>query len=124
MPEKAPAPWRRYSLRSSFWASSATGLFGAGMRTIQDRETNVLRRFKVAPISPGPVIIAALISGLVNFIPIVILFLLFARIFYHAPIPPNSLSLIIFVSIGVLAFRAIGHDYRRGSQFRAGRQTS
>ncbi len=30
------------------------GFFGAGMRAVQDRETNVLRRFKVAPISAAP----------------------------------------------------------------------
>ena len=30
-----------------------TGFFGAGMRAVQDREANILRRFKVAPISRG-----------------------------------------------------------------------
>ncbi len=30
------------------------GFFGAGMRAVQDRETNVLRRFKVAPVMPRP----------------------------------------------------------------------
>lgn len=84
------------------------GFFGAGMRTVQDRETNVLRRFKVAPINAAPVLVASLVSGLVNFIPVVLLFLLCGRIFYHAPIPPNTGSLLIFVSIGLLTFRALG----------------
>ena len=39
------------------------GFFGAGIRTVLDRETNVLRRFKVAPISAGPIIVASMISG-------------------------------------------------------------
>src|SRR5580704_5721742 len=30
------------------------GLWGAGMRAVQDRESNILRRFKVTPISPLP----------------------------------------------------------------------
>src|ERR1041385_4394547 len=30
------------------------GLWGAGMRSVQERETNILRRFKVTPISPLP----------------------------------------------------------------------
>ena len=30
------------------------GLWGAGMRSVQDREANILRRFKVTPISPLP----------------------------------------------------------------------
>jgi imidazolonepropionase-like amidohydrolase/ABC-type multidrug transport system permease subunit len=84
------------------------GFFGAGMRTVQDRETNVLRRFKVAPISAAPILVASLVSGLVAFLPVVILFLLFGRILYRAPLPHNLLSLFIFVSVGVLAFRSLG----------------
>lgn len=85
-----------------------TGFFGAGMRAIQDRETNVLRRFKVAPIGPGPIIVASLVSGLVAFLPTVFLFLLFATTIYHMPVPRNLLSMLLFVSLGVFAFRAVG----------------
>lgn len=84
------------------------GLFGAGMRTVQDRETNVLRRFKVAPINAAPVLVASLVSGLVNFLPVVLLFLVCGRFVYHTPFPTNTLSLLVFVSIGLLAFRALG----------------
>jgi len=84
------------------------GFFGAGMRAVQDRETNVLRRFKVAPINAGPIIVASMVSGLVAFLPTVFLFLFFARVMYHMPIPHNLLSLIVFVCIGVVSFRSIG----------------
>jgi imidazolonepropionase-like amidohydrolase/ABC-type multidrug transport system permease subunit len=84
------------------------GFFGAGMRAVQDRETNVLRRFKVAPINAGPIIIASLVSGLVAFLPTVLLFVFFARVIYHMPVPHNLLSLVIFVCIGVVSFRAMG----------------
>ena len=84
------------------------GFFGAGMRTVQDRETNVLRRFKVAPISALPVIVASLVSGLVSFFPVVLLFFLFARVSYHMPLPKNMPSMLLFVCIGVVAFRAMG----------------
>ncbi len=85
-----------------------SGFFGAGMRTVQDRETNVLRRFKVAPINAAPVIVASLVSGLVAFLPTVFLFFFFGRAIYHAPVPRNIISLLIFISIGVVAFRAMG----------------
>src|SRR5215475_3775037 len=42
----------------------ASGLFGAGMRTVMDREANILRRFKVAPISPGPLLVGQMVTGL------------------------------------------------------------
>jgi len=84
------------------------GFFGAGIRTVLDRETNVLRRFKVAPISAGPIIVASMISGWAAYIPTVFLFLIFGRFIYNAPFPHNLLSLIFFLSIGLLAFRAMG----------------
>src|SRR5436305_2950442 len=84
------------------------GFFGAGMRAVQDRETNVLRRFKVAPVSAGPIIVAAIVSGLVSFVPTVLFFFLFARVVYHMPLPHNFLSVLLFVCIGLISFRAIG----------------
>src|SRR5688500_4107717 len=35
------------------------GLLGAGMRAVQERENNVLRRYKVAPITPLPLLLAS-----------------------------------------------------------------
>ncbi len=84
------------------------GFFGAGMRAVQDRETNVLRRFKVAPISAMPIIVASLVSGLVAFLPSVFLFFFFAATIYRMPLPHNLFSVVVFVSIGVIAFRAMG----------------
>jgi imidazolonepropionase-like amidohydrolase/ABC-type multidrug transport system permease subunit len=84
------------------------GFFGAGIRTVLDRETNVLRRFKVAPINAGPIIVASMISGLVAYLPTLFLFLIFGRVIYQTPFPHNFLSLVFFLSIGLLAFRAMG----------------
>src|ERR1700741_1907445 len=84
------------------------GFFGAGMRAVQDRETNVLRRFKVAPINAAPIIVASLVSGLVSYLPTVALFLLLARAVYHMPLPANMLSVLLFISLGMVAFRSMG----------------
>ncbi len=85
-----------------------SGFFGAGIRTVLDRETNVLRRFKVAPIGPGPIIVASMVSGWVAYIPTVCLFLVFGKFIYHAPLPSNLFSLFLFITIGLFAFRAMG----------------
>ncbi|MBV9406378.1 MAG: ABC transporter permease, partial [Acidobacteriaceae bacterium] len=84
------------------------GFFGAGMRAVQDRETNVLRRFKVAPISAAPIIVASLVSGLVAFLPSMFFVFFFAATIYHMPLPHNLLSVFLFICIGVLAFRSMG----------------
>jgi imidazolonepropionase-like amidohydrolase/ABC-type multidrug transport system permease subunit len=84
------------------------GLFGAGLRAVQERETNILRRFKVAPITPAPLLVASLISGWVIYIPIVVLVLGLAHFVYGMPLPGRPFSFFGLISIGVLAFRAIG----------------
>jgi imidazolonepropionase-like amidohydrolase/ABC-type multidrug transport system permease subunit len=84
------------------------GFFGAGMRAVQDRETNVLRRFKVTPINASPIIVASLVSGLVAFLPSVVLFFLFGSLIYRMPVPHNLLAIFVFVSLGVVAFRSMG----------------
>src|SRR5437588_1703119 len=43
-----------------------SGFFGAGIRAVMEREQNILRRFKVAPISAGPILVASIIGGLIN----------------------------------------------------------
>ena len=85
-----------------------SGFFGAGIRAVQDREQNILRRFKVAPITPGPILAAGLISGLAHFIPVLLLVVTLASVMYGMPIPERMGSLIVFVSVAVLAFRAMG----------------
>ncbi len=84
------------------------GFFGAGMRTVQDRETNVLRRFKVAPISSLPLLVSSIVAGVVSFLPTVILFFLLAVVIYKVPLPSNFLPLLVFVAIAIVAFRALG----------------
>src|SRR5262245_41931740 len=58
------------------------GLFGAGMRATQEREMNILRRFKVAPITPVPILTASLITGWIMYLPAVTLILLLAHFRY------------------------------------------
>ncbi len=85
-----------------------SGFFGAGMRAVQDRETNVLRRFKVAPVGAAPIIVASMVSGLVSYLPVVVLFFVLGKMMYHMPVPHNIISVFIFVSIALVAFRALG----------------
>jgi imidazolonepropionase-like amidohydrolase/ABC-type multidrug transport system permease subunit len=84
------------------------GFFGAGMRAVMDREQNILRRFKVAPITPGPIIASSLVAGFVHYIPVALIVIGLAHVLYGMPIPERWLSLSIFIMVGVVAFRAFG----------------
>jgi len=84
------------------------GLFGAGMRAVQEREQNILRRYKVTPISPVPLLTSSIVTGLVIYLPYVALMLFLANRIYHMPVPDHLLSLFVFVAFGIVAFRSIG----------------
>jgi len=85
-----------------------TGFFGGGIRATMDREAGILRRFKVAPISPAPLLVASLVTGWAVFLPSVFLFIVLARWRYGWNGPENFGSLLFVVSVGVFAFRSLG----------------
>lgn len=84
------------------------GLFGAGMRAVQERENNILRRFKVAPISPLPLLLGSLATGWILYVPALLLILLLATGVYGMPWPQRPLSLFLVITLGILAFRSLG----------------
>jgi len=84
------------------------GLFGAGIRALQEREMNILRRYKVTPITPGPILVSSMVTGWIIFMPYILLLLMVSHYWYHMPWPGHPLALVVFISIGLIAFRAIG----------------
>lgn len=83
------------------------GLFGAGMRLVQERDNNILRRFKVAPISPTPILVASTVTGWLLYLPAVVL-VLGLSLLYGMPLPDRLWDLFLIISIGLFAFRSIG----------------
>jgi len=85
-----------------------SGFFGAGMRAIQDRELNILRRYKVTPITPAPLLVGSMVTGWIIFLPYIVVLLLLAHVFYHMPLPEHMFALLLFISLALIAFRALG----------------
>src|SRR5216684_4142679 len=84
------------------------GLFGAGMRAIQERELGVLRRYKVTPITPAPLLVASMVTAWFVFMLYILVVLSISHFYYHMPWPANWPSLLIFISLGLIAFRSLG----------------
>ena len=66
-----------------------SGLYGAGLRAVAEREANILRRYKVAPITPAPLLVASMVTGVVLYLPALTLILLLAHFRYRMPAPPQ-----------------------------------
>ena len=84
------------------------GLFGAGIRAVQERELNILRRYKVTPITAGPLLVASMITGWIIFMPYIALLLTLSHYWYNMPWPSHLASLFGFITLGLLAFRSLG----------------
>jgi imidazolonepropionase-like amidohydrolase/ABC-type multidrug transport system permease subunit len=84
------------------------GLFGAGIRAVQEREANILRRYKVTPISPAPLLVASVVTGWILYMPNVLLIFTLAHFLYGMPWPHTMGSILIFVTVAIVGFRAIG----------------
>jgi ABC-type multidrug transport system permease subunit len=84
------------------------GFFGAGIRAIQEREMNILRRYKVTPITPAPLLVASMVTGWLIFMPLILMVMSLNHFFYHMPWPQHMPSLLVFVSLGLVAFRSMG----------------
>ena len=84
------------------------GLMGAGVRAAQEREANILRRYKVAPISALPLLVASTVTGIVVYMPFVALMLALSKWRYGMVMPQHLGAMLIFIVIGILAIRSIG----------------
>lgn len=84
------------------------GLFGAGIRAVQEREANILRRYKVTPITPLPLLVASVVTGWILYMPNVILIFTLSHFLYGMPWPHAMGSILLFVSVAITGFRAIG----------------
>ncbi len=85
-----------------------SGFFGAGMRAVQEREENILRRYKVTPITPVPLLLASIVMGVILYLPTVSLMIFLAHTMWGMPVPGNLFSLFVFVCCGAAAFRSLG----------------
>lgn len=94
--------------RSLVFMVLGNGLYGAGMRLVQDREAGILRRYKIAPITPLPLMTASIVTGWAVGMPLLVLLLACGRLFYRMPLPANPLPLVLLFLAGVAAFRALG----------------
>lgn len=85
-----------------------SGFFGAGLRAVTDREKDILRRLKVAPITPLPVIVSSFVTGWISFMPMAFTTIALVHFYYHMPWPEKWISLTVFLSLGVVALRSMG----------------
>ena len=82
--------------------------WGLSMQLVTWREQGILRRFRLAPISPAAMIASSVVANYALILPTVILELVLARVVYHVTAFGNLTSLFVLVILGITSFGALG----------------
>lgn len=82
--------------------------WGLGIQLVTWREQGILRRFRLAPVSPAQMIGASVLANYILILPTVILELVLARVVYHVSAFGDLVSLFVFVVLGIASFGALG----------------
>ncbi len=93
-------PILSFTVMGTFW--------GLSMQLVTWREQGILRRFRLAPISPMSMVVSSILANYLLIVPTVILELILARFIYHVTSFGNLLSLFVLVILGITAFGALG----------------
>lgn len=82
--------------------------WGLSMQLVTWREQGILRRFRLAPISPTSMIASSVVANYALILPTIILELVLARAVYHVTMFGNLVSLFVLVILGITSFGALG----------------
>src|SRR5581483_8332150 len=89
-------------------SSMSAGLFGMSVNLVMMRQRGVLRRYRLAPISPLMVISSELAARFLVLLSTLAMQLLLAKTFYQMKIVGNPLLMWLLLGAGALTFLAIG----------------
>jgi ABC-2 type transport system permease protein len=88
------------SVMGSFW--------GLSIQLVSFREQGVLRRFRLTPIGPGPLLASSIFSNYMLTIPTILVEVVAARWLFGMKNWGNIWSVIVLLTIGSAAFSALG----------------
>jgi len=84
------------------------GFFGLGLQSVMQRERGSLRRYRLAPIGPGTMVLSSLVANYLLELPTIAMLVFCAIVFFHMPLRINLLTLLILVTVGTFAFAGFG----------------
>lgn len=86
----------------------SASFFGLGMQSVMLRERGSLRRYRLAPIGPGAMIVASLVANYLLLLPAVVLMFACGVFVFHMPARVNYWDLFVIITIGDFAFAGFG----------------
>ena len=88
------------TVMGSFW--------GLSMQLVTYREMGILRRFRLAPVGPGTLLVSSILSNYFLTLPTVVLQILMARWVFRDPQWGNLVGVLLMVTLGTITFASLG----------------
>jgi ABC-2 type transport system permease protein len=85
-----------------------SGFWGLGMQSVVQRERGSLRRYRLAPIGPGTIVLSNLLANYLLGLPTIGLLVFCAMTFFHMPLKISLFTLLVLVTVGTFAFAGFG----------------
>ncbi|GEM_PF-42322 len=89
-------------------STMAVGFFGLNIGLVTARERNILRRYRLAPIHPWLILSSEVATNFLTALSSLIIQLMLAKTVYRLKIAGSLWALLVMLSVGVLAFLALG----------------
>ena len=86
----------------------SSGFFGLGLQSVMQRERGSLRRYRLAPLGPGSMVLSSLLANYLLELPTIALLVFCAMVFFHMPLKNNLFTLLVLVTVGTFAFAGFG----------------
>lgn len=85
-----------------------SGFWGLGMQSVVQRERGSLRRYRLAPVGPGTILMSNLLANYLLELPTIALLLFCSCVFFHMPVKVGWITLLFLVTVGTFAFSGFG----------------
>jgi len=85
---------------SAFW--------GLGLQSVMSRERGILRRYRLAPIGAGSMVVSSLVANYLLLLPTVALLATCAVLVFHMPLHVNAGSFLLLITVGAFSFAGFG----------------
>ena len=84
------------------------GFWGLSVQLVIYREQGILRRFRLAPVGPGAMLVSSIASNYILTLPTIAAEFALARWFFHMEQWGNLWSTWVLVSVGIVCFATLG----------------
>src|SRR5580704_10585052 len=98
--------WTAYILGSILTMTVMGSFWGLSVQLVMFREAGILRRFRLAPLGPGPMLASSILSNYILVLPSVAIEILVTKLFLHMQGWGNLWAIFLLVTIGSAAFSA------------------